>query len=76
MAVHTVTSAEDTASTVAIDFADYIDEDIVGAIVQAVRSGKVVTSDAAVSFSGTVLTVADGTSYTLTADDVLNIIVY
>jgi len=45
---------------------------IASAIVQVIRSGKVVASDTAVSFNGGTLTVGSGSTYTLTAGDILN----
>jgi hypothetical protein len=41
-------------------------------LVQIMRSGKVATSDAAVSLSGESIEVGSGSTYTLTAGDVIN----
>lgn len=51
-----------------------IDTHVTGAtcfLVQVIRAGKVATSDAAVSLSAGVLTVGDGSTFNLTADDVI-----
>lgn len=66
---YTVVAADDTANTVALDTGL---SSITVALVQVVRSGKASTSDAAVSWSGGTLTVADGSTYVLTTGDVLN----
>lgn len=66
---HSVTAGEDTANTTTI--ATGITA-VSAAGVQIVRSGKVVSSDPAVSFSAGNLVVADGSSYVLTSGDVLN----
>jgi hypothetical protein len=65
---YTVVAADDTANTVDINSAL---TSITAAIVQITRSGKVVSSDPAVSFTGGVLTVANGSTYVLTTGDVL-----
>lgn len=49
---------------------------ISAAVVQVIRSGKVATSDASVSYTGGNLVVADGSTYALTSGDVLNWIAY
>jgi len=72
--IHTVTSAEGTAGTLDIDTGFANGE---GFIVQIMRSGAVVTADAAISLADGVLTVADGgATYAVTADDVINYLVY
>ena len=70
---HTVTAAEETAGTLDIDsgFASGA-----SAIVQVLASGAVATSDAAVSVAAGVLTVADGSTYAVTEDQVINYIVF
>jgi hypothetical protein len=69
---HTVTAANDTANTVELTFTEIVQ---IGAVnVMILRAGKVVSSDPAVSISGNKLTVADGSSYTLTANDVIHAI--
>jgi len=50
--------------------------DAVGFIVQIVRSGVVVGADAKPSLASGVLTVADGSTYKVTAADVINWIVF
>lgn len=72
--VHTVTSGEASASAVAIDTG--IVDTIVGHIVQIYRSNVQVTSDAVVTITGDVLGVADGSTYNVTAGDVINYIVW
>jgi len=47
-----------------------------GAIVQIVKSGVVVGADAKPSIAAGVLTVADGSTYNVTAGDVINWIVF
>lgn len=47
-----------------------------GAIVQIVRAGVVVGADAKPSIAAGVLTVADGSTYKVTAADVINWIVF
>lgn len=67
----TYTAVADDATAGTVD----IDTGVSGAtvfIVQILRAGAVATSDAAISISAGVLTVADGSTYTLTADDVIN----
>jgi hypothetical protein len=67
---HTVTSGEAAAHTMSIATGVTT---AVAQIVQILRAGAVVTGDAAVSFSGGNLTVADGAStYAVTASDVVN----
>lgn len=68
---HTVTADEDTAGLVHISTGL---ADVSVRFVQVIRSGKVATSDAAVSDSGGVVTVADGSTYVLTAADVIDVI--
>lgn len=78
MGSYTVVAADDTANTVTIPTAKWFGakEVATGFIVQIVRSGKVVSSDPAVSLSSNNLVVADGTTYVLTTNDVINYIVY
>lgn len=66
---YTVVAGDDSAGTVAINTGLTTIET---PIVQVVRAGKVATSDAAVSCSGGVLTVADGSVYALATGDVIN----
>jgi hypothetical protein len=63
-----VSAGDDTANTKTIATGITV----VTAIVQVIRSGKVVSSDAAVSFSAGNLVVADGSSYVLTSGDTIN----
>jgi LysM repeat protein len=65
---YTVTAGDDTAGTTTINTGLTINT----AIVQIIRSGKVVSSDPSVSWATTNLTVADGTTYVLTSGDKLN----
>lgn len=69
---YTVVADDDTAGTKTIA----VGLTVVAAIVQVLRSGKAATSDIAVSWSTTNLVVADGSTYTLTAGDVVNYIVF
>ena len=66
---HAVTSGEAAAGTLSITTGLSV---IKVPIVQILRTGKVATSDAAVSFTGTSITVANGSTYTLTAGDVIS----
>lgn len=66
---HTVTSGEVTATNATI--ATGITT-LVAMLVMIERAGKVATSDAAVSFASGNIVVAAGTSYALTANDVVN----
>lgn len=70
-ASYTVIADDDTANTVDIDTGLTT---IVSVIVQVTRAGAVVTGDAAVSAAAGVVTVADGATFVLTADDVVNVI--
>lgn len=71
---YTVLSADDTAGTVDIDTGLTA---IAGFIVQIYRAGVNVMQDAVVTVTGGVMTVADGAStYALTADDVINYMVW
>lgn len=65
---YTVTAGDDTANTTTINTGLTINT----AIVQIIRSGKEVSSDPAISWATTNLTVADGATYVLTAGDVIN----
>ena len=71
--VHTVTSTEAGADKVEINTGM---ANATGAIVQIVRAGVVVGADAKPSIAAGVLTVADGSTYKVTADDVINWIVF
>ena len=71
--VHTVTSAEAGADKVEINTGM---ANATGAIVQIVRAGVVVGADAKPSIAAGVLTVADGSTYNVTAADVINWIVF
>jgi LysM repeat protein len=65
---YTVTASDDTAGTTTINTGLTINT----AIVQIIRSGKEVSSDPAISWSGSNLTVADGSTYVLTSGDKIN----
>ena len=71
--VHTVTSAEAGADKAEINTGM---ANATGAIVQIVRAGVVVGADAKPSLAAGVLTVADGSTYKVTAGDVINWIVF
>lgn len=71
-AASTVSASEDTANTKTIATGITI----AAAIVQITRAGAVVTDDAAVSYSGADLVVADGATYVLTENDVINYLVF
>lgn len=71
--VYTATSAEASADAAAISTGK---ANATGFIVQIYRSGVLVGGDAAVSISEGVLTVADGSTYSVTASDVINWIVF
>ena len=71
--VHTVTSTEAGADKVEINTGM---ANATGAIVQIVRAGVVDGADAKPSIAAGVLTVANGTSYKVTAGDVINWIVF
>ena len=79
MGSYTVVTADDTAGTKTISLASYFGagETVTGFIVQIFRAGVTVTADAVISISSNNLVVADGSAtYALTADDVINYIVY
>ena len=71
--VHTATSTEAGADKVEINTGM---ANATGAIVQIVRAGVVVGADAKPSLAAGVLTVADGSTYKVTAADVINWIVF
>ena len=71
--VHTVTSTEAGANKVEINTGM---ANATGAIVQIVRAGVVDGADAKPSIAAGVLTVADGSTYYVTAADVINWIVF
>ena len=70
---HTVTAGEAGANTLAIVTGK---ADAVGMIVQIFRSNVDTVSDAAISLASGTLTVADGSTYSVTANDVINWIVF
>jgi len=71
---YTVVAADDTAGTVDIDTGFTNGEAF---LVQIFRAGVNVMDDAVVSLAAGVLTVADGgATYALTADDVINYLVF
>lgn len=70
---HTVTTAEANANKAEINTGM---TNAVAAIVQIIISGKVATSDAAVSVAAGVLTVGDGSTYNIAQNDVINWIVF
>lgn len=78
MGSYTAVAADDTANTVTIPTGKWFGakEVATGFVVTIVRSGKVVSSDPAISLSSNNLVVADGTTYVLTTGDVINYIVY
>jgi len=71
--VHTVTAAEASANAATIATGK---SNAAGFIVQIYRSGGLVGGDAAVGISAGILTVADGSAYSVTASDVINWIVF
>ena len=70
---YTAVADDDTANKASIDTGK---ADAVGCIVQIVRAGVVVGADAKPSIAAGVLTVADGSTYNVTAGDVINWIVF
>lgn len=70
---HVVTAGEATANTLDIETGMTV---ISSQIVQVLRAGNVVTSDADVTVTDGTITVADGSSFNLTADDVINWVAY
>lgn len=72
--IHKVTSLEHAAATCVINVGNSV-QIITSAIVQIIRSGKVLSSDPVVSYTTNVLTVSNGSSYSLTANDIINYIV-
>lgn len=66
---HAVTSGEGAAHSAALATGL---TSVATQFVQILRGGKVATSDAAVSVSGGTITVGDGSTYALTAGDVVN----
>lgn len=72
MGSHTATSGEATANAAVIDTGLSA---ITSFIVQAYRANVNVVGDAVVTVSGGDLSVADGSSYVLTAGDVINYVV-
>jgi len=75
---HTVTSGEASANTLTITLSDAMAV-VEGGIVQVLDSGNnVVTSDADITFGGSAgtLTVADGSTFNLTAGYVVSYIVW
>lgn len=78
MGKYTVIAADDTAGTKTINLASYfgLGEVATGFIVNIYRAGVISGVDVAVSLSSNNLVVADGATYKLTANDVINYIVY
>ena len=73
---HTVTAAEATANTLTIDLSAYLENDIInGVIAQVTRAGNVVTDDLDITFTNTSVTFADGTTFNLTANDIISYII-
>lgn len=71
--VYTVVSADQTATTVSIP----VGKTVTGFVVNILRAGKNITNLAAISGDTTNLVVAtNGSSYVLTAGDVINYIAY
>lgn len=70
---HTVTSGEASANAVVIDTGL---DTITGAICQVLNAGNVATSDADITWSGSDLTIADGSSYNTVAGYVINWIAF
>lgn len=71
----TVTAAEATANAIVVDLSEAFTAAPDFWIVQVFRSGVLVTEDAAISISGTNLTVADGAlTYNVTAGDIVNVL--
>ena len=74
---YTVTAADATANSVTLDFsAAFEDGTVSGVIAQVTRAGNVATSDLDITTSGNSVTFADGTTYALTADDLITYIVF
>ena len=74
MGTYTAVAADATADTLSIDTGL---TDATMFIVQILRADVDVTGDAVISLSSGVLTVADGAStYAITADDVINYLVF
>ena len=72
---HTVTADEATANQAVLSEPEALS--ITGALVQILRSGVDVKSDAIVTFSGGDMTVADGAStYDMTAGDVIEALAF
>lgn len=78
MGKYTVVAADDTAGTKTINTAQFLGagENYTGFIVQIYRAGIISGADVAVSLSNNNLVIADGATYKLTANDVINYIVY
>ena len=76
---HTVSSAEGTAGTCSIPINLFVPTSFV---VQIMRSGKDITSGAAISISGTyvgavnLVVATNGSTYVLTTGDVINAMVF
>lgn len=72
---HVVTSAQATANAAVIDLST--DMPVVeGVIFQILRAGNDTTTDADVTYSGGTFTVADGTTYNMTAGDIINYLAF
>lgn len=79
MGSYTVIAADATANLKDINLASAFDTDLpTGAIVQIFRSNVDVTGDAVITLTKAtkVLRVADGSTYNMTAGDVINYIVF
>ena len=70
---YTAVAGDDSANKASIDTGK---ADAVGCIVQVLRSGVVVGADAKPSVVAGVIAVEDGSSYKVTAGDVINWIVF
>jgi len=71
--VYTAVEDDNTANKASIDTGK---ADAVGCIVQIIRAGVVVGADAKVSQAAGVIAVEDGSTYKVTAADVINWIVF
>lgn len=70
---HTAVTADDTANAVAFDTGQ---PTTTGFMVQIFRAGVNIGNDAKASLTAGVLTVEDGSTYKITAGDVINWIVF
>jgi len=68
-------AADDTAGSFTVTFPSMVT--ITGFLVQILDSGNnVITDDADITVSGNVMTIADGSTYAVTADEVHHILVW